>query len=77
MKRRGETKCCVCGSPALAVGVLVMNRATVLAAFPLLRPRKRFPLCHPCRRKVKWVEIPAQLAGHGEDETATDSTGGV
>lgn len=48
--------CCNCGSKDLAVGVLVTNRPTVVAAFPKLRPRRRFPLCKPCRMQIKWVE---------------------
>lgn len=53
--RRHDKTCCACGAKA-APGVLVMRRATRLSAFPSLRPRRRFPLCSPCRRKIRWVE---------------------
>lgn len=58
--KRAEKKCCACGSPDLAIGVLVMSRKTILSAFPNLRPRRRFPLCCPCRRKLRWVEMPEE-----------------
>ncbi len=56
-RRFTERNCCVCGSPRNGLGILVLNRASVLSAFPQLRPRKRFPLCLACRRKVQWVEV--------------------
>jgi hypothetical protein len=52
---RAGRVCCACGSSELAPGILRYNRPVILAAFPDLRPRKQFPLCSPCRAKIRWV----------------------
>lgn len=52
-----DKACCACGSKEVRPGILVLNRRAVLSAFPKLKPRKRFPLCRECNRKLKWVKV--------------------